>query len=119
MELVYKLQELQQIQVSEECVLPVQAYIASGTDLRRYVVNSVDHDEEPEKLLQEQSCPTHRVVAARYLGSGRTCLITLQGPNSTPERILYYGCVLRPRPFKPSVVHCYFCFKQGHMKSSY
>lgn len=53
MALVYKLQELQQIQVSEECVLPVQAYLASGTDLRRYVVNGVDHDEAPEKLLQE------------------------------------------------------------------
>ncbi|KAH7941480.1 hypothetical protein HPB49_014264 [Dermacentor silvarum] len=118
MALVYKLQELQQIQVSEECVLPVQAYLASGTDLRRYVVNGVDHDEAPEKLLQELSCPTHRVVAARYLGSGRTCLITLQGPNSPPERILYYGCVLHPRSFKPSVVYCYSCFKQGHMKSS-
>ncbi|KAH7941840.1 hypothetical protein HPB49_017839 [Dermacentor silvarum] len=46
------------------------------------------------------------------------CLITLQGPNSPPERILYYGWVLRPRPFKPSVVYCYSCFKQGHMKSS-
>ncbi|KAH7931438.1 hypothetical protein HPB49_025778 [Dermacentor silvarum] len=117
MGLVCKLQELQQIQVSEECVLPVQAYLASGTDLRRYVVNGVDHDEEPEKLLQELSCPTHGVVAARYLASGRTCLITLQGPNSPPERILYYGCVLRPRPFNPSVVYCYSCFKQGHMKS--
>ncbi|KAH7942369.1 hypothetical protein HPB49_023487 [Dermacentor silvarum] len=116
--LVYKLQELQQIQVSEECVLLVQAYLASGTDLRRYVVNGVDHDEEPEKLLQELSCSMHRVVAARYVGSGRTCLITLQGPNSPSERILYYGCVLRPRPFIPSVVYCYSCFKQGHMKSS-
>ncbi|KAH7941001.1 hypothetical protein HPB49_009178 [Dermacentor silvarum] len=117
MAVVYRLQELQQIQVSEECVLPVQAYLASGTDLRRYMVNGVDHDEEPEKLLQELSCPTHKVVAARYLSSGRTCLITLQGPHSPPERILYYGCVLRPR-FKPSVVYCYSCFKQGHMKSS-
>ncbi|KAH7953573.1 hypothetical protein HPB49_010158 [Dermacentor silvarum] len=95
-----------------------QAYLASGTNLRRYVVNGVGHDEEPEKLLQELSCPTHRFVAARYLGSGRTCLIRLQGLNSPPERILYYGCVLRPRPFKPSVVYCYSCFKQGHMKPS-
>ncbi|KAH7945933.1 hypothetical protein HPB49_017181 [Dermacentor silvarum] len=115
---VYKLQELQQIQVSEEWVLPVQAYLAIGTDLRRYVVHGVDHDEEPEKILQELSCPTLRVVAARYLGSGRTCLITLQGPNSPPERTLHYGCVLRPRPFKPSVVYCYSCFKQGHKNSS-
>ncbi|KAH7975015.1 hypothetical protein HPB49_022792 [Dermacentor silvarum] len=102
----------------EKSRFQVQAYLASGTDLRRYVVNGVDHGEEPEKLLQELSCPTNKVVTARYLGSSRTCLITLQGPNSPPERILYYGCVLRPRLFKPSVVYCYSCFKQGHMKSS-
>ncbi|KAH7977601.1 hypothetical protein HPB49_002948 [Dermacentor silvarum] len=116
--LVYKLEELQQIQVSEECVLPAQAYLASGTYLRRYVVNGVGHGEEPEKLLQELSCPTHKVVAVRYLGSDRTCLITLQDANFSPKRILYYGCVLRPRPFKPSIVYCYSCFKEGHMKSS-
>ncbi|KAH7970600.1 hypothetical protein HPB49_011775 [Dermacentor silvarum] len=118
MALVYRLEELQQIQVSEECSLPVQAYLISGTDLRRYVVNGVDHDEEPEKLLQERSCPTYKVVASRYLGSGRTCLITLQSPSTPTDRILYYGCVPRPRPCKPSAVYCYSCLKQGRMKSS-
>ncbi|KAH7982887.1 hypothetical protein HPB52_007957 [Rhipicephalus sanguineus] len=118
MSFVEMLKDLQQIQVTEDYALPVQAYLASGTDLRRYVINGVDPNEEPEALLRELSCSTHKVVAARYMGSGRTCLITLQGPRFAPERILYYGCVLRPRPFKPSVVYCYSCFKQGHMKSS-
>ncbi|KAH6937099.1 hypothetical protein HPB50_025535 [Hyalomma asiaticum] len=118
LELVEKLKTLREIRTSQDDVLPVQAYLASGTDLRRYVVYGVDCNEEPENLRQELSCPTHKVIAARYLGRGRTCLVTLQGPASPPDRLLYYGCVLRPRPFKPSVIYCYSCYRQGHMKSS-
>ncbi|KAH6921146.1 hypothetical protein HPB50_027866 [Hyalomma asiaticum] len=118
LELVEKLKTLREIRTSQDDVLPVQAYLASGTDLRRYVVYGVDYNEEPENLQQELSCPTHKVIAARYLGRGRICLVTLRGPASPPDRLLYYGCVLRPRPFKPSVIYCYSCYRQGHMKSS-
>ncbi|KAH6939373.1 hypothetical protein HPB50_017733 [Hyalomma asiaticum] len=118
MALVEKVKELQQIRITEEYVLLVQAYLASGTGLHRYVINSANPDEAPEMFLQELYGPTHKVVTARYMGQGHTCLITLQGPQSSPERILYYGCVLHPWPFKPPVVFCYSRFRQGHMKSS-
>lgn len=118
LDLATKLQTLTSIQVSQSDCIRVQAYLAAGTDLRRYVVSGVDPGEAPEQLRQELSCSTHEVVAVRYMGRGRTCLVTLRGPPSPPDRIVYYGCILRPRPFKPSVVYCYACYKQGHMKSS-
>ncbi|KAH7965112.1 hypothetical protein HPB49_003427 [Dermacentor silvarum] len=30
----------------------------------------------------------------------------------------YYGCILRPRSFKPAVIFCYGCYRKGHMKAS-
>lgn len=118
LDLATKLQTLNNIQVSQTDSVQVQAYLAAGTDLKRYVISGVDYGETPEQLRQELSCSTHEVVAVRYMGTSRTCLVTLRGPPSPPDRIVYYGCILRPRPFKPSVVYCYSCYRQGHMKSS-
>ncbi|KAH6924728.1 hypothetical protein HPB50_023134 [Hyalomma asiaticum] len=89
LELVEKLNMLREIRTSQDDVLPVQAYLASGTDLRRYVVYGIDYNEEPENLRQELSCPTHKVIAARYLGRGRTCLVTTGSSQSTrPSAVL-------------------------------
>lgn len=118
LDLATKLQTLTNIQVSPADSVQVQAYLAAGTDLKRYVISGVDYGETPEQLRQELFCSTHEVVAVRYMGTSRTCLVTLRGPPSPPDRIVYYGCILRPRPFKPSVVYCYSCYRQGHMKSS-
>lgn len=118
MEDVSLLQSLQTIEVSKDLTVPVQAYLSSGTDLRRYVVSGVDAGEDPATLLQDLKCPTHRVVAARYLGKGRSCLVTLSGPSDPPPRMYYYGCVLHVRQYRPSAVYCYKCLRPGHMKAS-
>ncbi|KAH7966491.1 hypothetical protein HPB49_016852 [Dermacentor silvarum] len=47
-----------------------------------------------------------------------TCLVTVQGHLTPPEKMYYYGCILRTRPFKPAVIFCYGCYKKGHMKAS-
>ncbi|KAH9384774.1 hypothetical protein HPB48_026787 [Haemaphysalis longicornis] len=119
MEDVSLLQSLQTIEVSKDLTVPVQAYLYSGTDLRRYVVSSVDAGEDPATLLQDLKCSTHRVVAARYLGKeGRSCLVTLSGPSDSPPRMYYYGCVLHVRQYRPSAVYRYKCLRPGHMKAS-
>ncbi|KAH7961340.1 hypothetical protein HPB52_008027 [Rhipicephalus sanguineus] len=47
---VDRLRTLQAVATSEETTVPVQAYLTSGTDLRRYVVTGVDMGESPEEL---------------------------------------------------------------------
>ncbi|KAH7982957.1 hypothetical protein HPB52_008374 [Rhipicephalus sanguineus] len=84
----------------------------------RYVVAGVDPREDQDTLRRELFCPQHTIVAARHMGKSGTCLVTVQGPLAAPEKMYYYGCVLRPRPFKPAVIFCYGCYRKGHMKAS-
>lgn len=115
---VAKLCSLQHIALTADTILQVQAYLVSGTDIRRYVVAGVDPGENPDYIRDNIKCDTHQVLLVRYMGSGRTCLVTLRGPLDPPNRLFYNGCVLRPRPYKAGVVHCYRCFRQGHMSKS-
>ncbi|KAH7985744.1 hypothetical protein HPB51_026762 [Rhipicephalus microplus] len=115
---VDRLTHLQTLPVTADCTVQVQAYLSSGSDLRRYVVSGVDPGESPEGLITALTCSTHKIVTARYMGRGRTCLVTLQGPRTPPSRITYYGCILKFHVYKPGVVHCYRCFRTGHMRDS-
>ncbi|KAH7932253.1 hypothetical protein HPB51_029394 [Rhipicephalus microplus] len=115
---VDRLTQLRTLPVTAECTVQVQAYLSSGSDLRRYVVSGVDPGESEEGLVAALTCSTHKIVTARYMGRGRTCLVTLQGPQTPPRRITYYGCILQFHLYKPGVVHCYRCFRTGHMRNS-
>ncbi|KAH9366705.1 hypothetical protein HPB48_010390 [Haemaphysalis longicornis] len=118
LEATAKLQTLQSIPVTETFTLPVQAYLTSGTDLKRYVVSGVDVGQDQATLSADLTCPTHKVVSARYLGRSRTCLVTLSGPSEPPSCLYYFGCILRVRPYRPSAIFCYQCLRPGHMKAS-
>lgn len=115
---VDRLQMLKFITITPEDVVPVQVYLVEGSDLQRYVVYGVDCNEDQAVLQRELYCPTHRIIAARYMGKKGSCLVTLQGPPTPPACLYYYGCILRPQPYKPSVVYCYKCFRPGHMHKS-
>ncbi|KAH7976019.1 hypothetical protein HPB52_008223 [Rhipicephalus sanguineus] len=115
---VDRLTELRTLPATADSTVQVQAYLSSGSDLRRYVVSGVDPGESRESLVDALTCSTHEVVTARYMGRGRTCLVTLQGPRMPPSRITYYGCILQFHVYKPGVVHCYRCFRTGHMRAS-
>lgn len=115
---VDRLTELRTLPATADSTVQVQAYLSSGSDLRRYVVSGVDPGESRESLVDALTCSTHKVVTARYMGRGRTCLVTLQGPRMPPSRITYYGCILQFHVYKPGVVHCYRCFRTGHMRAS-
>lgn len=91
LEAVQRLCSLHRIPLAAEKQLPVQVYLLSGSDIRRYVVSGVDPGEDPEVLRASLRCATHQVLFARYMGSGRTCLVTLRGPLEPPERLLYNG----------------------------
>lgn len=81
---------LKEIPLPAGTAVGVQAYLISGSDLRRYVVFGVDPDESPETLAATLTCTSHKILQARYMGRGRTCLVTLQGPVSAPARITYW-----------------------------
>ncbi|KAH7955649.1 hypothetical protein HPB52_002423 [Rhipicephalus sanguineus] len=110
--------ELRTLPATAGSTVQVQAYLSSGSDLRRYVVSGVDPGESRESLVDALTCSTHKVVTDRYMGRGCTCLVALQGPRMPPSRITYYGCILQFHVYKPGVVHCYRCFRTGHMRAS-
>ncbi|KAH7966757.1 hypothetical protein HPB49_019235 [Dermacentor silvarum] len=110
---VGRLQMLKQIVPPDGKRTPVQAYLASDVDLRRYVVAGVDPREDLDTLRKELFCPQHTIVASRHMGKSSTCLVTAQGPLTPPEKMYYYGCILRARPFKSAVIFCYGCYKKG------
>ncbi|KAH7943911.1 hypothetical protein HPB52_012953 [Rhipicephalus sanguineus] len=115
---VDRLTELRTLPATADSTVQVQAYLSSGSDLRGYVVSGVDPGESRESLVDAFTCSTHKVVTARYMGRGRTCLVTFQGPRMPPSRITYYGCILQFHVYKPGVAHCYRCFRTGHMRAS-
>lgn len=118
LEATEKVQTLQPIPVAVTFVFPVQAYLTSGTDLKRYVVSGVNVGQDQAILRACLTCPTPKVVSARYLGRSRTCLVTSSGPSEPPFCLCYYGCILRVRPYRPSAIFCYQCLRPGHMKAS-
>ncbi|CAN7976374.1 unnamed protein product [Ixodes persulcatus] len=109
---------MQELPTLKDIAVPVQAYLISGKDLRRKVVNGVHPGETPEGLLESLTCWSHQMISARYMGSGRTCLVTLQVPPSPPDRITYYGCILSSRLYCPAVIQVLQCSRLGHMHSS-
>ncbi|KAH7969586.1 hypothetical protein HPB52_019834 [Rhipicephalus sanguineus] len=115
---VDRLTELRTLPATADSTVQVRAYLSSGSDLRRYVVSGVDPGESRESLVDALTCSTHKVVTARYMGRGRTFLVTLQGPRMPPSRFTYYGCILQFHVYKPGVAHCYRCFRTGHMRAS-
>lgn len=102
---------------SAESTVPVQAYLTSGSDLPQYVVSGVDSDDSPQSLVAALTCSTHMVVQDRYIGSGRTCLVTLQGPMTSSAQIMYYGCILQFYLYRFEVVHSYQSFLHRHMRA--
>ncbi|CAN7978895.1 unnamed protein product [Ixodes persulcatus] len=95
---------MQEVPTLKDIAVPVQGYLISGKDLRRKVVNGMHPGETPEGLLESLTCSSHQMISARYMGSERTCLVTLQVPPSPPDRITYYGCILSSRPYCPAVI---------------
>lgn len=106
-----------QIPVSSEEYVPVQTYFASGPSTQRCVVYDLDLTDSPETVARELISATHTVLAARRMGNHGTFLITLQGPDTLPERFYYNGCIVRPKQYKPRPVHCYKCYRAGHLQS--
>lgn len=114
---VQKICTLTSIPLSEDRQLPVQCYFASGPNIQRCVVYGIDPEDSPEIICRELTSTTHRVLAARFMGKSRTCLVTVQGPHCIPDKFYYYGCLLRPKPYLPRAIFCYRCFQRGHMQA--
>lgn len=115
---VDRLRALKTVPVSETSAVTVQAYLTSGSDLRRYVVSGVDPGIPLNNLAASLEYSTHKVEEACYMGPGRTCFVTLQDPLPAPTRITHFGGILQHRLYKPGVVHCYQCFRLEHMRVS-
>lgn len=65
------------VPASESSTVTVQAYLASGSRLCRYVVSGVDPNVPLMDLAALLKCLTYKAVEARYISPGRTCLVRL------------------------------------------
>ncbi|KAH9364757.1 hypothetical protein HPB48_019432 [Haemaphysalis longicornis] len=118
LEATAKLQTLQSIRSQKHLPSQSEAYLTSGTDLKRYVVSGVDVGQDQATLSADLTCPTHKAGSPRYLGRSRTYLVTLGGPSEPPSCLYYFGCILRVRPYRPAAIFRYQCLRPGHMKAS-
>lgn len=82
---------------SADSDVPKQAYLTSSSDLIWYMVSGVDSNEPPESLVVTLTRSILTVLQARYMGSGCTCLVTLEGASTPLTGMNYYGCILQLR----------------------
>lgn len=105
------------IPISSDGTVTVHSYFASGPNVQRCVLYDLDPNDSPATIIRELKSPTHEVLAVRRMGRSNTYLVTVRGSSTIPERFYYNGCVLHPKPFRPRVMYCYRCFKQGHQQN--
>ncbi|CAN7938870.1 unnamed protein product, partial [Ixodes hexagonus] len=92
----------------------VQPYKALSSNEIRGVIYLYSAHDEPETLVKELKCNTHRIVAARALGvKKKTILITFEG-RTLPRHVRYVFEVLRVAEYRPRPLVCFRCHRIGH-----
>lgn len=118
MEDVVKICGITQIPIDPQQHVNVQAYFASGPNVQRCVAYNLDKHEPPETVANDLRSTTHTVLAARRMGNNGTFLLTVQGPQTLPEKFYYNGCLIRPKEYRPRRLYCYRCFREGHIQKA-
>ncbi|KAG0419244.1 hypothetical protein HPB47_004258 [Ixodes persulcatus] len=96
----------------------LQPYKALAGNQCRGVVCLPGQNNEvtPEQLQEDIECRTHKLVAARPLGTkGNTILVTFEG-RTRPQRVSYMHEVLPVREYRPRPLVCFKCHAIGHKK---
>ncbi|KAG0438592.1 hypothetical protein HPB47_016950 [Ixodes persulcatus] len=96
----------------------LQPYKALAGNQCRGVVylRGQNNEVTPEQLQEDIECRTHKLVAARPLGTkGNTILVTFEG-RTRPQRVSYMHEVLPVREYRPRPLVCFKCHAIGHKK---
>ncbi|KAM7282815.1 hypothetical protein ISCGN_023644 [Ixodes scapularis] len=111
-----KICAISRIPINADNQLSVQAYFASGPNVQRCVVYGLDPTDSCATIIQDLKSQTHTVLAVRRMGASTTYLVTVQGPQTLPEKFYYNGCIVRPKLYRPRAVYCYRCYQLGHLQ---
>ncbi|KAG0434421.1 hypothetical protein HPB47_019119 [Ixodes persulcatus] len=95
-----------------ETPILVQTYEPARRENARGVIHGVD-ESNAQTLQRMITCPPHRVLSARPMGSSGSILITFDGPT-LPSHVLYDILEKRVFEYKPKVVVCSQCHDIGH-----
>ncbi|KAG0438862.1 hypothetical protein HPB47_016836 [Ixodes persulcatus] len=95
-----------------ETPILVQTYEPARRENARGVIHGVD-ESNAQTLQRMITCPPHRVLSARPMGSSGSILITFDGPT-LPSLVLYDILEKRVFEYKPKVVLCSQCHDIGH-----
>ncbi|KAG0417910.1 hypothetical protein HPB47_005260 [Ixodes persulcatus] len=95
-----------------ETPILVQTYEPARRENARGVIHGVD-ESNAQTLQRMITCPPHRVLSARPMGSSGSILITFDGPT-LPSHVLYDILEKRVFEYKPKVVVYSQCHDIGH-----
>lgn len=112
--LVSKFLQITEIPNEQHGPLAVQPYKAiSSNEVRGVIYLNSPHDD-PATLVNELTCNTHKIVAARALGiKQKTILVTFEG-KTVPRHIRYVFEVYKVSEYRPRPLVCYGCHQLGH-----
>lgn len=92
----------------------VQPYKALGSNEVRGVIYLHSPHDEPETLVRELTCNTHKIVTARALGAKKkTILVSFEG-RTLPRHVRYVFEVYRVAEYRPRPLVCFGCHQIGH-----
>lgn len=112
--LAEKFLQIREIPTERQGPQEVQPYKALGSNEVRGVIYLHSPHEEPETLVNELNCNTHKIIAARALGiKKRTILITFEG-RTLPRHVRYVFEVYRVAEYRPRPLVCFGCHQIGH-----
>lgn len=112
--LVSKFLQIKEIPNEQHGPLAVQPYKAVSSNETRGVIYLNSAHDEPETLVEDLRCYTHRIVAARALGmKKKTILVTFEG-KTLPRHVRYVFEVYRVSDYRPRPLVCFGCHQIGH-----
>ncbi|KAG0411182.1 hypothetical protein HPB47_011686 [Ixodes persulcatus] len=111
-----KICAISRVPINADNQLSVQAYFASEPNVQRCVVYGLETTDSCATIIQDLKSKTHTVLAGRRMGASTTHLVTIQGPQTLPEKFYYNGCIVRPKLYRPRAVYCYRRYQLGHLQ---
>ncbi|XP_040072526.1 uncharacterized protein LOC120850721 [Ixodes scapularis] len=112
--LAEKFLQIREIPTERQGPREVQPYKALGSNKVRGVIYLHSPHDDPETLVNELICNTHKIVAARALGiKKRTILITFEG-RTLPRHVRYAFEVYRVAEYRPRPLVCFGFHQIGH-----
>lgn len=76
-------------------------------------IYNLDKHEPLETAANDHRPTTYTVPVDRRMGNNETLLVTVQAPQTLPEKVYYNGCLIHPEEYGDRKFCCFRCFKEG------